>query len=249
MLLAAVIVGIVVMAWAALWWLEQSPYGWLFHQHGSSHQHAVPAVPAGLQATFFLAGWVLMTIAMMLPTTVPLSRVFHRMVSRRDRSGWLMALLFTGYLAAWLAFGVMALALLWGIQGAIDAVDQLSGNKWLFSAALFLLAGAFQFSALKYACLDKCRTPTGFVISHWHGRNAPRESFNLGWQHGVFCVGCCWALMLLMFAVSTASLAWMLVLAVLMAIEKNLPWGRRLARPLGAVLLTIGVALATSQWW
>ncbi len=113
----------------------------------------------------------------------------------------------------------------------------------IFGAGLFMLAGAFQFSALKYACLDKCRSPLGFLLSHWHGKSEVAEALNIGWRHGVFCVGCCWALMLLMFAVGTASLAWMLMLAVIMAVEKNVSWGRRLGRPLGVVLLGVGVGL------
>src|SRR5205085_364555 len=93
------------------------------------------------------------------------------------------------------------------------------------------------FSSLKYRCLDKCQTPLSFVITHWRGR-APRwQAFRLGAAHGLFCVGCCWALMLLMFAFGMGSLGWMLLLAAVMAIEKNLPWGRRLSAPLGIALL------------
>jgi predicted metal-binding membrane protein len=77
----------------------------------------------------------------------------------------------------------------------------------------------------------------GFVIEHWRGPAPARQAFLLGAHHGVFCVGCCWALMLLMFALGTGSLGWMLLLAVLMAVEKNLPWGRRLSAPLGIALL------------
>lgn len=240
--LLPVLGAIVLLAWISLWGLEQSSHGWLLHNHGASH-HAPAAVPGWLEAGLFLAGWLLMTVAMMLPTTVPLSMVFQRMVARRPHPGPLQALLLSGFVAAWLAFGLLALALLWGIQYAVSEINALAGREWFLSAGLFVLAGAYQFSPLKYACLDKCRTPVGFVISHWHGRNPWLESLNVGWQHGIFCVGCCWALMLLMFAVGVASLAWMLVLAVIMAIEKNSPWGRRLGRPLGFILLAAGLTL------
>ena len=107
---------------------------------------------------------------------------------------------------------------------------------------VLLLAGGFQFSRLKYHCLDKCRTPLGFVMSHWHGPRPQREAFLLGLTHGAYCVGCCWALMLVMFVVGTGNLGWMMVLGLVMAVEKNHPWGRRLAAPLGAALLIMAAA-------
>ena len=128
--------------------------------------------------------------------------------------------------------------------GRAVGVAQRSGG-WLGSAVI-AMAGAFQFSALKHRCLDKCRTPLSFVIEHWRGAAPQREAFALGAHHGLFCVGCCWALMLLMFAVGTGSLGWMLLLAAVMAIEKNLPWGRRLSAPLGVALLGWAAVLAVA---
>jgi len=83
-----------------------------------------------------------------------------------------------------------------------------------------------------------------FVTCHWHGVDAKKESLRLGWDHGVFCVGCCWALMLLMFAFSAAHLVWMLVLGAIMAVEKNASWGRRVGAPTGVVFIAVGIALA-----
>ena len=105
------------------------------------------------------------------------------------------------------------------------------------------VAGVFQFSRLKYLCLEKCRTPLGFVTSHWHGPRPQREAFLLGLAHGVFCVGCCWALMLLMFLVGMGNTAWMLILGLAMAVEKNHPWGRRLSAPLGCALTGMAMML------
>ena len=233
---------IVVLAWITLWWLEQSPYGWLFHRHGGGVEHAHPGQNFGwLPAGAFLIGWLLMTVAMMLPTTVPLVSLFRRMIAQRAHAPLLIVSLITGYLAAWLAFGVIALGLLWGIDQAL--ASSVVPQAWIWGAGLFLFAGAFQFSALKYACLEKCRTPLGFLISHWHGRREISESFNVGWSHGLFCVGCCWALMMLMFAVGTASLGWMLLLALIMAVEKNAPWGRQMSHPLGVILLVVGAGM------
>ena len=244
-LVTIVLGSIVVLAWIVLWWLEQSPYGSIFHNHngGSGHDHH-GQMPSWLLSVAFLVGWLLMTIAMMLPTTVPLINLFSRMVAPRDQARLLVLLLLSGYLTAWLLFGVAALGLIWGIeQVQTSRVLPQVTQVWVWSAGLFLLAGTFQFSKLKYACLDMCRTPLGFILSHWHGRSERTEAFNIGWRHGLFCVGCCWALMLLMFAVSTTSLGWMLLLALVMAIEKNAPWGRRLSRPLGLVLILTAIGI------
>ena len=99
-------------------------------------------------------------------------------------------------------------------------------------------AGAFQFTRLKYRCLDQCRTPFSFILQHWRGRRPKWNAFALGAHHGVFCVGCCWAIMLLMFVVGTGNVGYMLALGAIMALEKNTPWGRQLSRPLGFALLS-----------
>ncbi|MEJ2514555.1 MAG: DUF2182 domain-containing protein [Gammaproteobacteria bacterium] len=232
--------GLVVLAWALLWWLEQTPWGAVFHaHHGGPGAHAGHGMSGGLMAVFFVAGWVLMVIAMMLPATFPLVEVFRRLVRRRPDSGALLALLVTGYLAVWTVFGV-------GVYGAGQALRlvELPVAGGVAAGALFLVAGAFQFSQLKYRCLDQCRTPLAFVLARWPGNGSRKAAaFRIGAEHGAFCVGCCWALMLLMFAVATASLLWMMVLGILMAVEKNLSWGRSLGRPLGGVLLVVGLWL------
>jgi predicted metal-binding membrane protein len=115
----------------------------------------------------------------------------------------------------------------------------------MIGGVVLLLAGAYQFTPLKYLCLDKCRSPFSFIAEHWRGRGEQAQAFLLGVHHARFCVGCCWMLMLLSFAVGVGNLGWMLGLGAIMAVEKNLPWGRRLSAPLGVVLLGWGVALLT----
>jgi predicted metal-binding membrane protein len=119
----------------------------------------------------------------------------------------------------------------------------LEAHAWAMGAGILVLAGLYQFTPLKYACLDKCRSPLSFITEHWRGNQERTQAFRLGMRHGLFCIGCCWSLMLLMFAVGVGNLGWMLVLGALMAIEKNLPWGRRVSAPLGVVLLCWGLAL------
>jgi predicted metal-binding membrane protein len=187
----------------------------------------------------------MMTVAMMQPTALPLVEMFRRMVRARADRGALVAALVAGYLAVWAGFGLGAHALGWGLHELYASSGWLMRHPWVASAAILAAAGAYQLSALKYRCLDECRSPLNFITRHWRGgAGVRRQAFTLGAHHGLFCVGCCWALMLLMFAVGTGSVLWMLLLGIVMATEKNMPWGRKLAAPLGVALLAWGTLIA-----
>jgi predicted metal-binding membrane protein len=233
------------LAWCALWIWERSPYGrYLNHDQ-------LGEIGAGsllLPALLYVSGWTLMTVAMMLPTTLPLLDIFRRLTMRRADHFYLMGLLITGYLSIWLVFGIAAHGADWVLHEIVERSSWLDANAWLIGAGMLLLAGAFQFSRLKYRCLDKCRAPLSFVTGYWRGRHERRNAFLLGIRHGIFCVGCCWALMLLMFAVGVGNIAWMLALGAIMAAEKNLPWGRSLSSPLGFALLGWGAMILLNQF-
>jgi predicted metal-binding membrane protein len=236
-------------AWLALWIWQESPYGryldhgrWTEIGLGASICSALPAAGWALPVALYVGGWLLMIAAMMLPTTLPLLDRFRRLVAARPERGQLILLLIAGYLLAWLGFGVAAHLLDAGLNLAARQADWLVTHGWLVGALVLATAGLFQFTRLKYRCLDKCRTPFGFLAQHWHGPAPRRSALLLGLHHGLFCVGCCWAIMLLMFVVGTGNLGWMLGLGALMALEKNAPWGRRMSQPLGgALLLAAGV--------
>ncbi len=239
--------GLVVIAWLALWLWEQSPYGrYLDHAELATFGLRGEVSPA-LQALLYVAGWTLMTIAMMLPTTVPLLQAFQRMTTGRADQALLLAAVVGGYLAVWLGFGILAHAFDFGLHRAFDRSEWLQSNAWVFGAGPLLAAGAFQFSSLKYRCLDKCRAPVAFVIQHWRGGGPRLQALLLGAHHGAVCVGCCWALMLLMFAVGTGNLGWMLLLGTVMAIEKNASWGRQFSAPLGVVLIAWGLLIVLNH--
>jgi predicted metal-binding membrane protein len=238
-------------AWLALWLWEQSPYG-RYLDHGrwtdigiaGAICRAVPAGNLALPALIYAGGWMLMIAAMMLPTSLPLFRRFHRLTHARPDRAWLIALLTAGYLLAWAGFGVVAHLLDAAVHVAAQQWSWLLANGWVFGAAVLAVAGLFQFSRLKYRCLDKCRTPVGFIVRHWRGPGPWRSAFGLGFYHGLFCVGCCWGVMLLMFVVGTANVGWMLALGAVMAIEKNARWGNRLSRPLGGALVALAGLVA-----
>ena len=243
-ILLTALAGLVVLAWLALWIWDSSPYGrYLNHAELAHFDLGGDPGEAAMQAAVYVGGWLLMTAAMMLPTTFPLLEIFHRMVRSRPDRIELLAMAVAGYLGVWLLFGFAAHALDLALHEALEHSAWLQSNNWVFGAGPLLLAGAFQFSRLKYRCLDKCRAPLSFVVQHWRGGGARAQALALGAHHGAFCVGCCWALMLLMFAVGTGNLGWMLALGAVMAIEKNLSWGRRFSAPLGVALLLWGVLI------
>jgi predicted metal-binding membrane protein len=223
-----------IVAWMALWWWQGSPYrAFLGHQSGVG--------PLPVEAALFSVGWVLMIVAMMLPSSIPLVLTFAGLVRRRHAPTQLVLLLLAGYLVVWTGFGFAAWVLDRGIHAAVDTLPWLAEHPQLILGATLLVAGLWQFSPVRDRCLDECRSPLGFVANRWRGTAERRESFAMGIAHGAFCVGCCWSLMLVMFGVGLGSLVLMLVLGGLTAIEKNLPSGRRLTHPLGIALVLASI--------
>jgi predicted metal-binding membrane protein len=238
-ILAGSLVALTGLAWLSLWVWAASPYGrYLHHDAGTG--------PLPLEVGLFVAGWVLMIVAMMLPSSVPLVLTFGALVGRRRQPAMLVALLLAGYLAVWGGFGLAAWILDRGIHAAVDASPWLQAHTQVIIGATLLGAGLWQFSPLRDRCLDECRSPLGFIINRWRGTSERRESFAMGLAHGAFCVGCCWSLMLVMFGVGLGSVTAMLGLGALTAVEKNLPWGRRLTRPLGFALIFAAVYAVAS---
>jgi predicted metal-binding membrane protein len=242
----ALLVSLVALAWLALLVWGRSPYGRFLSHEAIQDASGLSTGYAGL-VLFFVAAWVLMTIAMMLPTAFPLVLLFRRFVASRDNSGLLTAMLLLGYILTWALFGAFAHLADLGVHTAVDRSHWLAGRSWAIGAGIFLLAGVYQFTPLKYFCLDKCRSPYSFIVEHWRGRWPLLDALRLGVHHGVFCMGCCWSLMLLMFAVGAGNAAWMLALGAVMALEKNLSWGRRLSTPLGVLLLAIGIGMLAAN--
>jgi predicted metal-binding membrane protein len=223
----------------------RSPYGrYLEHQQ-------IDASGGTLVLPLLVIGWVLMMVAMMLPPSVPLVRLFDTMTRRRRDHRRLVLLLLLGYLGVWSVFGVCGHALDGVLHVLVRQTDWFSAHAALIGPSVLVLAGVYQFTPLKYHCLDKCRSRFAFITERWRGRRERRAALRLGIDHGAFCVGCCWSLMLLMFAVGVGSLWWMLGLRAVMAVEKNVSWGRRLSLPVGVVLVAwgLGTALLGAPYW
>ena len=235
-ILVGSLVAIALVAWLVLWFWDGSPYGVYLH-----HDGADAGVPVALAAAAFTVGWTLMIVAMMLPSSVPLVVTFGALVGRRRQPAVLVALLLLGYLLVWAGFGFVAWAADRLVHAVVESAPWLAERPQLIIGATLLAAGLWQFSPLRDRCLDECRSPLGFVMNRWRGTSERREALLMGIAHGAFCVGCCWSLMLVMFGVGVSSLSAMLVLGGLTAVEKNLPQGRRLTRPLGVILVLAAV--------
>jgi predicted metal-binding membrane protein len=190
---------------------------------------------------WFVGAWVVMMAAMMFPSVSPTAALYARMAGR----GLIRPLLFTGaYLLVWSAVGVASygmfeLGKLWfGSQLAWDV-----GGRW-FAAGVLLAAAVYELTPLKNVCLAKCRSPLGFLLGSW--RDGRAGALEMGTKHAAWCVGCCWALMAALFALGVMSLAWMAVVAGLIAAEKTLPWRRAVIWSTRAVLLALAVMLVAA---
>jgi predicted metal-binding membrane protein len=242
-----VLASMIALSWLTIFAWDQSPYGkFLDHQLLSEGDPVLNLEYASL-ALLFIAGWTLMTVAMMLPTVIPLLLLFRRLTGRRADARLLTVCLVAAYLSVWLLIGAAAHLGDLGLHAVVQRSHWLEERSWIFGPMVLFLAGAYQFTPLKRLCLDKCRSPYSFMVEHWHGGRAKLEALRLGLHHALFCVGCCWTLMLLMFAVGAGSVLWMLVLGGVMSAEKNLPWGRRLSAPVGVLLLALSVGALAAQ--
>jgi predicted metal-binding membrane protein len=191
---------------------------------------------------WFVGVWVVMMAAMMFPSVAPTVALYARMTRRRglDRS-----LLFTGaYLLVWALAGVAAYAVF--RLGTVAFGAELAwgnGGRWVAGGVLGV-AAIYEVTPLKYACLEKCRSPLGFLIGAW--REGQRGALEMGARHAVWCVGCCWALMAALFALGVMSLIWMALVGILITLEKTLPWRRPATWAAAAILITLAIMIVAA---
>jgi predicted metal-binding membrane protein len=150
-----------------------------------------------------------------------------------------------GYLLAWCSVGLLAYAVSALVSVIVMASPKLQADAALFGGMVLILAGAYQFSTLKAKCLSYCRTPLGYILSHWRAGNS--GALRMGLHHGLYCIGCCWALMGILFVVGIMNLAWMALLALFMFIEKVNTRGEIVGRVVGALLMIAGMVMAAGS--
>lgn len=195
-------------------------------------------------ALLMFSMWWVMMIAMMLPSAAPMLLLFARVDGQSRSAGPRVTstgLFAAGYLLVWGVFSVFAMTLQWALETARLLSPMLeTGSVWL-GAGILIAAGLWQLSPMKGVCLRHCRTPLGFLIGHW--RPGSTGAFRMGLAHGAWCIGCCWALMILLFFGGVMNLYWIIGLAVLVLLEKTIPLGQWVGRAVGIVLVVWGLLL------
>jgi predicted metal-binding membrane protein len=229
---ARAVVALAAVAWLAAAGIAAAPFsGYFSHgaiEHLGSHAWAIATLAAG---------WIVMVAAMMLPTTVPLVSAFDDVIAGRSDRRRLLAILLLGYVLVWLAAGLALHAGDLGVHWLVSRSGWLRDNTWTIATGTLAIAGAYQLSSLKGRCLRSCRAAQAVIRRHWRGDMPGAAAMRMGLEHGGYCVGCCWSLMLVMFSVGVGAFAWMLALTVVMVAEKTLAAGERARVPVGIWLL------------
>ena len=238
-----VVVGAIAIAWTLAVAAEISGRGSALH-----HDALIEGkLPYALALVLFLVAWQAMVAAMMVPSSLPLVRLFANAAAAQERPRAAMAAFLGGYAVVWTAFGWLAFVGDTMVHATVDRTPWLQHHAWLIAGGTLAVAGAFQFSRLKDRCLEVCRHPGAFLLRHYE--RGPSGGFAVGRRHGVFCLGCCWALMLLMFAAGVANLWWMAALTALMVYEKTGSGGRRAVPVAGIALLVCATLVLAHPHW
>lgn len=220
---------------------------WVITTYESGRGSMEMSPTMGVTWPVFLAIWVAMMIAMMFPSAAPMIMVFSRVARGKREQGQAFvptSVFVVAYLAVWTASGAIAYVVASQIQ------DAAMGNMWLqdngsrLAGAVFVAAGLYQLTPLKSICLSKCQSPFSFILTSW--RDGYRGAIEMGARHGLFCLGCCWLLFAILFALGIMNIAAMAVLSGLILAEKVLPWGMLVARALGVALVLYGLLVAVS---
>jgi len=241
LVVAAVLVALTILSWLYLALVadamsamragESSAYMWL--------------MPMGrwgpTEFVLCFAMWSLMMIAMMVPSAAPMLFAFHALDRSRPAGAAARRLsaFLLGYLLVWSTFSVVAAAVQWWLHEAAVVTDMMISSSRLFDGVVLLCAGLYQFMPAKSRCLSKCRTPMGFLLTEW--REGIWGALIMGVRHGAFCVGCCWALMALLFVGGVMNLVWIALLAGAVLSEKVVPFGAIVAKATGLAMCSSGL--------
>jgi predicted metal-binding membrane protein len=211
---------------------------WWFTVDRMRGMDAGPGAELGSLA-WFLGIWLVMMAAMMFPSVAPTVALYSSMTKKRSPAAPLVFA--CGYLLTWTAAGLLAFAVSeLGRRVFGDVLSWDREGRWV-AGGILVLAAVYELTPLKAVCLTKCRSPLGFLVGSW--RNGLAGALQMGARHGAWCVGCCWALMASLFALGVMSIAWMALVAALIAAEKTLPWRRGVTYGTAAILLALGVLL------
>jgi len=230
------LMGVTVLAWM-----------YLFSVAGDMSGAGMLGVPAwdGSYFVMMFLMWSIMMVGMMLPSIVPTVLVYSAVARNTRKQGRIAAptmVFVLGYIVLWILFSVAATGAQWGLSElALLSPSMMSNSSWL-TASLLIAAGLYQWLPIKNQCLSHCQSPIQFISTHWAAGTT--GALKMGIQHGVFCLGCCWVLMLLLFVGGVMNLIWITMLAIFILLEKVLPFGAATGRWLGVILILGGVLAA-----
>jgi len=186
--------------------------------------------------------WVVMMVGMMTPSAAPMLLLYARVGKAAETRPFASTAWFAGgYFLAWVAFSLAATSAQWAFERAALLTPMMAGASKMVAGILLILAGLYQWTPLKDACLSQCQAPLAFILGRGGFRRRASGSFMLGFRHGIYCLGCCWALMVLLFAFGIMNLFWIAGLAMLVLLEKVMPSGRVIARIAGLAFFGGGV--------
>jgi len=229
-------------AWAYLVHLARGMSASMQHDAMMAEMGMVMDMPwTATDAFFTFTMWTVMMMGMMAGAAAPVLLLFAAASARRDeRRVPFMVLAFgLGYALIWTAFSAGAAAAQWGLHEAALLSSAMATSSRYLAAAILIGAGAYQLTPFKGACLAHCRSPLGFLMTHW--RDGRLGALQMGARHGLYCLGCCWALMCVLFVVGVMNLVWVAALTILVLIEKSGPGGARVARLGGAAMIAAGI--------
>lgn len=231
------LVAIAALAWAYIIYLARDM------QHMDMGM-AMPQMQAWgiFELVLLFVMWAVMMVAMMVPSAAPLILIFASAYRKRqERKDPVVptAIFLMGYLLVWTGFSGLATLAQWGLHSAALLSPMMVSTNSILGGILLLAAGIFQWTSLKHACLSHCRSPIGFLMSHW--KEGTRGALIMGLEHGTYCVGCCWILMVLLFVAGVMNLVWVTFIAAFVLAEKVLPRGDLVGRVAGGMLMLAGI--------
>jgi predicted metal-binding membrane protein len=242
LLVLGAVAGITALAWAYVIRLAAG-----MDMPGMAMPEMMAPMPAAWTATDFLLMWLMwsvMMVGMMAPSVAPMVLLYARVgreAQARGKPFAATAWFGGGYLLAWSVFSLAATAAQWTLERAALMSPATMALGTTLGGGVLVAAGLYQFTPFKNACLAQCQAPLVFIQRHGGFRADPRGALRLGCRHGLYCVGCCWALMAILFAVGVMNLIWVAALAALVLIEKLLPRGHGLPRATGLALVAAGL--------
>ena len=258
LIVIAALSAITLLAWADLVWLANDM------AMGGMDMTGFRMIPAGrgwmmptdapwkaFEFGYVFLMWAVMMIGMMTPSAAPMILLYARVGRQAVAQGkpfaasaWFAA----GYLLAWSVFSLAATAAQWGFDRAALLTPMMESASNVLGGILLIAAGIYQWTPLKDACLSGCQSPLTFIMRHGGFRADPSGALSLGFRHGLYCIGCCWALMVLLFVGGVMNLLWIAVLAILVLAEKVLPFGRAIAHVAGIAFVAAGVWLIVQSF-